>query len=438
MLENKEIKSTYYEVFPESFLDSNADGIGDLEGLRSKLTTISQLGPNYVLINQIFEEKDDKIDYKQVKKVLGDRKDLENVVKKAKEIRMKIIIDFDVKDLLKSYGEELLSNYKEILTDLNDLGIRGVRVKNLDFLYKNGKEGLIEEIKSITENLDLMFIGGFKDPDLAKNSPIDLAYLGSANKQIKDKDNLEDFYTYLDKAQKLTEKKPVGLDFDNLNNPRLIEKILAHDREVRPLTEALAILLLSLKTIPFIFQGTEIEAKAEYEIDMENVNDEEIKDLYKSYINEGMDEEAAYDKVKKVSNLSAKIPLRWDGSRLGRFSEVENYYGTLIHFDNNYKEYMKHSDSFFHYLYDIIMLRKRESAFALGDYELLSIDEQVYAYKRVYKDKTYVILINLSDDFYEIKENLTNLIKDGEVIKNNNPDYDPEILDAYQALIIEL
>lgn len=438
MLENKEIKSTYYEVFPESFLDSNADGIGDLEGLRSKLTTISQLGPNYVLINQIFEEKDDKIDYKQVKKVLGDRKDLENVVKKAKEIRMKIIIDFDIKDLLKSYVEELLSNYKEILTDLNDLGIRGVRIKNLDFLYKNGKEGLIEEIKSITENLDLMFIGGFKDPDLAKNSPIDLAYLASANKQIKDKDNLEDFYTYLDKAQKLTEKKPVGLDFDNLNNPRLIEKILAHDREVRPFTEALAILLLSLKTIPFIFQGTEIEAKAEYEIDMENVNDEEIKDLYKSYINEGMDEEAAYDKVKKVSNFSAKIPLRWDGSRLGRFSEVENYYGTLIHFDNNYKEYMKHSDSFFHYLYDIIMLRKRESAFALGDYELLSIDEQVYAYKRVYKDKTYVILINLSDDFYEIKEDLTNLIKDGEVVKNNNPDYDPEILDAYQALIIEL
>lgn len=438
MLENKEIKSTYYEVFPESFLDSNADGIGDLEGLRSKLTTISQLGPNYVLINQIFEEKDDKIDYKQVKKVLGDRKDLENVVKKAKEIRMKIIIDFDIKDLLKSYVEELLSNYKEILTDLNDLGIRGVRVKNLDFLYKNGKEGLIEEIKSITENLDLMFIGGFKDPDLAKNSPIDLAYLGSANKQIKDKDNLEDFYTYLDKAQKLTEKKPVGLDFDNLNNPRLIEKILAHDREVRPLTEALAILLLSLKTIPFIFQGTEIEAKAEYEIDMENVNDEEIKDLYKSYINEGMDEEAAYDKVRKASNLSAKIPLRWDGSRLGRFSEVENYYGTLIHFDNNYKEYMKHSDSFFHYLYDIIMLRKRESAFALGDYELLSIDEQVYAYKRVYKDKTYVVLINLSDDFYEIKEEITNLIKDGEAIKNNNPDYDPEILDAYQAVIIEL
>ncbi|WP_296112416.1 alpha-amylase family glycosyl hydrolase [uncultured Anaerococcus sp.] len=438
MLENKEIKSTYYEVFPESFLDSNGDGIGDLEGLRSKLTTISQLGPNYVLLNQIFEEKDGQIDYKQVKKVLGDKKDLENVVKKAKEIRMKIIIDFDIKDLLKTYGEKFLPNLEEVLTSLKDLGIRGIRIKNLDFLYKNDKEDLLKEIKSITEEFDLMFIGGFKDPDLAKASPVDLAYLGSANQQIKDKDNLEDFYVYIDKAQKLTEKKPVGLDFDNLNNPRLIEKILAHDREARPLTEALAILLLSLKTIPFIFQGTEIEAKAEYEIDMKNVNDIEIKELYKSYIDEGMDEEAAYNKVRKASNLSAKIPLRWDGSRLGRFSEVENYYGTLIHFDNNYKEYMKHSDSFFHYLYDIIMLRKRESAFALGDYELLSIDEQVYAYKRVHKDKTYVVLINLSDDFYEIKEEITNLIKDGEAIKNNNPDYDPEILDAYQALIIEL
>ena len=110
----------------------------------------------------------------------------------------------------------------------------------------------------------------------------------------------------------------------------------------------------------------------------------------------------------------------------------------MIRYDNNYKEYMKHSDSFFFYMYNIIMLRKRDSVFGLGDYELLTIDDQVYAYKRTYKDKSYVILVNLSDDFYEIDEKITEIIKNGKVIKNNNPDYDPEILDAYQAVIIEL
>lgn len=57
MLENKEKKSTYYEVYPKSFVDSNKDGIGDLEGLRGKITTISQLGANYVILNQIFAKK---------------------------------------------------------------------------------------------------------------------------------------------------------------------------------------------------------------------------------------------------------------------------------------------------------------------------------------------------------------------------------------------
>ena len=84
------------------------------------------------------------------------------------------------------------------------------------------------------------------------------------------------------------------------------------------------------------------------------------------------------------------------------------------------------------------MLRKRKSAFGLGEYEKLFIDESVYAYKRTYKDEAYVVLVNLTDDFYEIDEEITEIIKDGKVIQNNNPDYDPEILDSYQAVIIEL
>ena len=117
---------------------------------------------------------------------------------------------------------------------------------------------------------------------------------------------------------------------------------------------------------------------------------------------------------------------------------MENYYGTMVQYDNNYKEYLKHADSFFFYMYDIIMLRKRDSVFGLGDYEALAIDETTYIYKRTYKDKAYAVLVNLSDDFYEIEEKITDLIKDGKVIKNNNHDYDPEVLDAYQAVIIEL
>ena len=441
MLENKEKKSTYYEVYPKSFVDSNRDGIGDLEGLRGKITTISQLGANYVILNQIFAKKGEKVDFYEIDENLGNRDDIKAICEKGKYNRIKILLDFNAVELKKSYGDKLKEKIIEIIKYWQETGIRGIRIKKLDSLYKDSKkEGqeLVSSIKTLTDQLGLMFIGGFEKSDLVEKDLVDMVYFSKANSLIKNKNSYKDFYELIDKAQKLSEEVPVGIDLENFDTPRVIEKILDHDEEVRPVTEALATMLFSLKTVPFIYQGAEIEAKSDYGIEMGVIKDEEIKKAYKTYIDQGLDSEEAIEKLKKTTNFTAKIPLRWDDSRLGRFSEVKNYYGTMIRYDNNYKEYMKHSDSFFFYMYNIIMLRKRDSAFGLGDYELLTIDNQVYAYKRTYKDKSYVILVNLSDDFYEIDEKITEIIKDGKVIKNNNPDYDPEILDAYQAVIIEL
>ena len=130
--------------------------------------------------------------------------------------------------------------------------------------------------------------------------------------------------------------------------------------------------------------------------------------------------------------------MRWDPTALGGFSKVENYYGDMINLDNNYKDYLKDADSFIFYLNELIMLRKRESAFGLGDYEKIFLDDSVYVYKKSYKDTTYLILINLTDDFYELDEKISDLMAEGEVILNNNQDYETEILDAYQALLIKL
>ncbi len=441
MLENKDIKTTYYEAYPKSFVDSNADGIGDLEGLRSKLTILSQLGANYILLNQIFAKKDGKIDFYQIDEEIGSLEDVGRICEKGKYIRVKTLLDFDAKDLMATYGNNLKEEISDLLEHWKDIGIKGIRIKNLDDFtndsLKAGEE-IITEIRDLTSDIGLIFIGGFDKVDQKFKDQVDMVYFSKANSLVKEKNSYKEFYEFLDMAQTLSGEVPVGLDFENYKSPRLIEKILNHDEEARPLTEALATLLFSLKTAPFIYQGTEIEAKSEYDIDMDEISDLEIKKIYEKFIEEGLEPEEAIEKVKKESNFSAKIPLRWDESRLGKFSEVENYYGTMVQYDNNYKEYLKHADSFFFYMYDIIMLRKRDSVFGLGEYEALSIDEATYAFKRTYKDKAYVVLVNLSDDFYEIEEKITDLIKDGKVIKNNNHDYDPEVLDAFQAVIIEL
>ena len=37
-------KSIFYEIYPQSFLDTNGDGIGDMPGIVEKLDYIRELG----------------------------------------------------------------------------------------------------------------------------------------------------------------------------------------------------------------------------------------------------------------------------------------------------------------------------------------------------------------------------------------------------------
>jgi len=318
MLENKEIKSTYYEVYPESFVDSNKDGIGDLEGLKSKLTIISQLGANYLLINKIFEEREDETtDFYKIKKSIGEKSDLENLINKAKELRLKVILDIDSEDLEKTFAENLKDELKKVLKYWLEFGIRGIRLKKIERLGNSNEE--LKEIKNLTDDLGLMLIGEFENLEKIEKGLVDLVYISKASRLIKGKNSYKDFYELIDDVQNISGKIPCGIDFDNLDGGRLMEKILGHDEEARPLSEAMATLLFSLKSIPFIYQGTEVEAKSEYFLDMDKISDEEIKAIYNSYLEEGNDREEAFNKIKRETNFSSKIPLRWDESILGRF-----------------------------------------------------------------------------------------------------------------------
>lgn len=47
--------AVFYEIYPQSFCDSNGDGIGDFQGIISKLDYIRDLGCNAIWMNPCFE-----------------------------------------------------------------------------------------------------------------------------------------------------------------------------------------------------------------------------------------------------------------------------------------------------------------------------------------------------------------------------------------------
>ncbi len=90
--------AVFYEIYPQSFCDSNGDGIGDFNGIISKLDYIKELGCNALWINPCYDSpfKDagyDVRDYKKVAPRYGTNEDLVNLFRKAHARGMHVLLD---------------------------------------------------------------------------------------------------------------------------------------------------------------------------------------------------------------------------------------------------------------------------------------------------------------------------------------------------------
>ena len=90
--------AVFYEIYPQSFYDTNGDGIGDLQGIIAKLDYIKGLGCNALWINPCFDSpfKDagyDVRDYKKIAQRYGTNEDAAALFKAAHEKGIRVLFD---------------------------------------------------------------------------------------------------------------------------------------------------------------------------------------------------------------------------------------------------------------------------------------------------------------------------------------------------------
>lgn len=90
-----------YQIYPQSFKDSNNDGIGDINGIREKIPYLKDLGVNVLWLNPIYESPMvdngyDISDYYRIADCYGTMEDFENLLKEAHDVGIKIIMDLAV------------------------------------------------------------------------------------------------------------------------------------------------------------------------------------------------------------------------------------------------------------------------------------------------------------------------------------------------------
>lgn len=103
---NEGIKAWYkecivYQIYPMSFCDSNGDGIGDLPGIISKLDYIKDLGADVIWLSPCYQSSNkdngyDISDYYKIAQQYGTMDDFDELLRKAHDKGLKIVMDLVV------------------------------------------------------------------------------------------------------------------------------------------------------------------------------------------------------------------------------------------------------------------------------------------------------------------------------------------------------
>lgn len=93
--------SVVYQIYPRSFKDSNGDGFGDLKGIIEKLPYLQNLGIDVIWLSPVFDSPQDDngydiSDYRKIYAGFGSNEDMDELIGKAHEHGIKIILDLVV------------------------------------------------------------------------------------------------------------------------------------------------------------------------------------------------------------------------------------------------------------------------------------------------------------------------------------------------------
>ena len=88
-----------YQIYPRSFQDSNGDGVGDLNGIRSRLPYLAALGVDAIWIGPFYPSPMadfgyDVADYCNVDPIFGTLAECKALIAEVHALGLKVILDF--------------------------------------------------------------------------------------------------------------------------------------------------------------------------------------------------------------------------------------------------------------------------------------------------------------------------------------------------------
>ncbi|MDO4544031.1 MAG: alpha-glucosidase [Clostridia bacterium] len=185
--------------------------------------------------------------------------------------------------------------------------------------------------------------------------------------------------------------------FENHDQPRSVSRFGDDKNFHKESAKALAVLLLTLKGTPYVYQGEEIGmTNFDYE-SMDEIRDVESKNVYEIAKRFRFSEEYRWRMIRLKSRDNARTPMQWNAQENAGFSsgepwlKVNKNHGS-INFESEYND----PDSVWHFYKKLIEFRNGSEVLKRGSFRLSYLSPDVFAFERAYDGKKLGVIVNLS------------------------------------------
>lgn len=184
---------------------------------------------------------------------------------------------------------------------------------------------------------------------------------------------------------------------ENHDNPRILSKIDPEGSHHPALAKMLAVLLLTARGVPFVYQGQELGAVNADFNGIEELRDVESINLYRDLSEAGAED--AWARIKRGTRDHARVPMQWSAESTGGFSPSTPW----IRLGNpkawNVAAQQEKADSTLSAYKTLIALRKQHAALVYGAFTPLYENKRdLFCYERVLEGERFVVVANLSEN----------------------------------------
>ena len=283
----------------------------------------------------------------------------------------------------------------EFLKEMNKKVLSKYDMVSIGEAFGIGQDSMLKMTDEREKELDLVFI-------------FDIIRIGRDN-WIQNHWSLKKIKKLFSDQSKIDKYHWPTVFLNNHDNPRSVSKY-GNDKEFRVKSaKLLAMLILTQKGTPVLFQGEEI-GMTNYEFkSLDQFDDLEVLGNLQNALDSGISKDEYLNHLNCSSRDHSRTTMQWNNTNQGGFSTTDNWFISNKNFNEiNVENDLNNSNSILHFYRNLINYRKESHDLIYASYKDVDPDHKnVFIYKRKGKKYTYLIILNMSNDSLKYKfENL--------------------------------